>query len=253
MLQKIVLTIILSLVLPILLESSEKIDLMQGNWSFSGPFGKFDHLSMQRGLKVFKEVCAVCHEVHRMPFRRLSEVGFSMNEVKAFASEFQIEDGPNDDGEMFDRPGVPSDYWPNVYKNEKQAMLANNGAIPPDLSLITKARAGGADYVFSLLQGYADAPKDFIVPEGSHYNLYMTGNVISMISPLHVPDLVSYDDGTKATISQMAHDVTNFLQWVAEPEMEKRKALGVKSIFFAILLTIFFYLSKQKVWKNLKK
>lgn len=226
---------------------------MKKQWSFAGPFGKFDNIAIQRGLKVFKEVCATCHAVSRMPFRKLTEIGFSDAEVKQFASEFNIMDGPNDEGTMFERPGIASDYWPAVYKNDKQAALANNGSVPPDLSLITKARVGGADYIYSLLQGYAEKPEDFNLPDGSYYNLYMVGNIIAMTSPLHSDELIEYDDGTKATVSQMAFDVTNFLQWVTEPEMEHRKALGVKAIVFATIMTIFFYLSKKKIWKNLEK
>lgn len=245
------LLITILLIIPFACFASGKVNLIKGNWAFKGPFGKFDNLAIQRGLKVFKEVCASCHGVSRMPFRKLTEIGFSEAEAKQFASEFNITDGPNDKGEMFERTGIMSDYWPVVYKNDKQAALANNGSVPPDLSLITKARVGGADYVYSLLQGYVEKPEGFNIPNGSYYNLYMTGNVIAMTSPLHSDELVEYDDETKATVNQMAFDVTNFLQWVAEPEMEHRKSLGVKVVIFSLIMTIFFYISKKKIWKNL--
>lgn len=222
----------------------------QMQWSFDGVFGTFDRASIQRGVQVYKEVCSACHGLSRVPFRRLSEVGFSEAETKALAAEYTFSDGPNDDGDMFDRPGRPSDKFPSPYTNEKQARATNNGAYPPDLSLIIKARPDGANYVYSLITGYEDAPKDVELADGQHYNPYFPGGKIGMPAPIE-DDKVEYQDGTKATKDQIAHDIVNFLQWAAEPEMEVRKRMGVKVMLFLSVFTILFYLAKKRVWRDL--
>ena len=223
-------------------------------WRFNGPFGTFDRQSMQRGFKVFKEVCAACHSVNRIAFRNLTEVGFSEEEIKLLAAEYTVNDGPNEEGEMFDRPGLPSDRIPGPYANEQASRAANNGAYPPDLSLIIKAREGGANYVYSLLTGYTEAPKGFVLGENMHYNPYFAsgGRKLAMTPPLTSDGQVVYEDGTNSTIDQMARDVVNFLQWVAEPEMEKRKNLGISVMLFLIIFTFLFYFVKKKIWKNVK-
>lgn len=225
------------------------------DWTFDGPLGKFDLVSIQKGFQVYREVCSVCHSLKRIAFRNLTEIGFSPDEVKALAAEYMIADGPNDDGEMFERPGRPSDYFPSPYANEKAARAANNNnALPPDLSLIVKARENGANYVYSLLTGYIDPPNFFQLGENMHYNPYFAGGgqQFSMIPPLTKPGQVAYLDNANPTVDEMAHDVVNFLQWAAEPEMEKRKSLGFKVISFLIIYTLVFYLLKRKVWKRVR-
>lgn len=225
----------------------------QVNWKFDGVTGKFDKPAIQRGYQVYKEVCAACHSVNLLSFRNLQKVGFSEAEVKALASSYSVQDGPNDDGEMFERAGLPSDKIPNPYPNKKAAQAANGGAYPPDLSLIVKARHDGANYLFSLLTGYGEtAPKGHEVPEGKYYNPYFAGGNIGMPAPLSA-DQVTYQDGTKASVEQMAKDVTNFLQWASEPEMEERKQMGVKVMLFLIVFTAFFYVAKRRIWARIQK
>lgn len=228
----------------------------QMDWPFDGPFGKFDRVAIQRGFQIYKEVCSACHSINRIAFRNLAEIGFSEDEVKAIASEYSIVDGPNDEGEMFERPGRPADYFPSPYANEKAARAANNNnALPPDLSLMIKAREDGANYVYSLLTGYAEAPSYFELGENMYYNPYFSGGgrQFSMIPPLIEDGLVTYqNEQINPTIEQMAYDVVNFLQWAAEPEMEKRKSLGAKTLIFLVIFTALFYLLKNKIWKRVK-
>ena len=223
----------------------------QMEWSFDGVFGRVDKPSVQRGLQVYKEVCSACHSLKRVSMRTLQDVGFSEAEVKSLAAGYTVKDGPNDDGEMFERPGRPSDKFPSPHANDNASRAANNGALPPDLSLIVKARHDGANYVYSLLTGYGQtAPEHLSVPEGAHYNPYMDGGVIKMALPLS-EDGVTYQDSTKASIDQQARDVVNFLQWAAEPEMEARKSMGIKVMLFLGIMTTFFYLVKKRIWSDL--
>lgn len=233
-------------------QASESVALKQVDWAFDGPFGRFDKPSIQRGLQVYREVCAACHGVKRVPFRRLTDVGFSDAEVKALAAEYQIVDGPNDDGDMFERAGRPSDKFPSPYANEKAARAVNNGAYPAELSLIIKAREDGANYVYSLLTGYGEPHDGFEVPVGGHYNAYFPGHVIKMPSPLISDGQVTYQGDTAPTVDQMAHDVVNFLQWAAEPEMQERKAMGMRVMIFLAVLTVFFFIAKRRIWKNIE-
>jgi len=218
-------------------------------WAFSGPFGTVDKQAAQRGLQVYKEVCSACHGLKRVAFRNLEEIGFSEAEVKALAASYQVKDGPNDDGDMFDRPGKPSDYFPSPYPNENAARAANNGAAPPDLSLIVKARQDGGNYLYSLLTGYEDPPADVHLVAGQSYNPYFPGGALAMPKPLS-DDQVSYEDGTKASVDQMAHDVVTFLQWAAEPEMEHRKEMGLKVLIFLFVFSVFAYLAKRNIWRK---
>jgi ubiquinol-cytochrome c reductase cytochrome c1 subunit len=223
----------------------------QVNWSFNGVRGKFDEQSIQRGFQVYKEVCAACHGVKRVAFRNLQEVGFLEAEVKVLASQYNVKDGPDEFGEMFDRPGRPSDRLPAPYPNKQAAQAANGGAYPPELSLMVKARHDGANYIYSLLTGYYDeVPEDVHLPEGKHYNPYFSGSAISMAKPLS-DGQVTYSDGTEATTEQMAKDVVNFLQWSAEPEMQVRKQMGLKAIIFLGFFTVFFYLAKRRIWSKI--
>ncbi len=215
-------------------------------WSFDGPFGTYDRRAMQRGLQVYREVCAGCHSLKYIAFRDLADLGYNEDEIKAIAAEYTVTDGPNDEGEMFERPGRPSDYFPSPFPNEKAAAASNGGAAPPDLSLMAKARMGGPTYIHALLTGYEDPPADF---PGDNYNLYFPGNQIAMASPLF-EDGVSYADGTPATVDQMAKDVSHFLMWTAEPKMEDRKGMGIKVLIFLVVFTGVLYAAKRKVWAD---
>ena len=221
------------------------------NWSFNKPNGTFDRAALQRGFQVYKQVCSACHSIKLISFRHLKSMGLTDAEIKVLASQYQIKDGPNDEGEMFERPGRPSDYIPGPYLNDKQARAANNGSLPPDQSLIVKARLYGADYIYAVLTGYKKAPNGFNLNPGQYYNEYFPGNAISMTQPLS-ESLVTYNDGTKASVDQMAHDVTTFLAWASEPEMEDRKRLGIKVLMYLLLMTGLFYATMRRIWSALK-
>ena len=218
-------------------------------WSFDGLFGAFDRAALRRGFQVYTEVCAVCHSLRLVHYRNLAAIGFSEDQVKAIAAEVEVADGPDAEGEMFDRPGRPSDRFVSPFANDNAARAANNGALPPDLSLVAKSRIGGADYLYGLMVGYREAPQDMEMSEGMEYNAYFPGHQIAMPAPLS-EDLVEYADGTKATVTQMARDVTNFLVWTAEPELEERKRMGVKVVLFLILLTGMLYAVKRAIWSD---
>lgn len=224
----------------------------QLKWEFDSFFGRFDRASVQRGYQVYREVCSACHGLKLVSYRNLAEIGFSEAEIKKIAAEASVADGPNDDGDMFDRPGLPSDKFVSPYPNEQASRAANGGAYPPDLSLIIKARGDGANYVYSLLTGYEEAPEEFVMTEGKHYNPYFEGRQISMPTPLADDLQVTYGDGTFATKEQMAQDVVNFLQWAAEPETEKRKKMGVRTMIFLGVLFVILLLAKKAVWKKVK-
>jgi ubiquinol-cytochrome c reductase cytochrome c1 subunit len=217
------------------------------DWSFAGLFGQFDRAQVQRGLQVYLEVCANCHGLKRIAYRNLAALGYGEEEIKALAAEYEVEDGPDKDGQMFMRPARPSDYFVSPYANTNEAKAMNNGAAPPDLSLITKARHGGADYVAALINGYGLDPGEHEIMEGLNYNPYFPGGQIAMPQPLYGDD-VTYADGTEATIAQESADVAAFLTWAAEPELETRKETGLKVILFLIVLTALLYATKRKVW-----
>jgi len=226
------------------------VDLKSVSWNHSGMFGTYDRASAQRGLQVYREVCAGCHGLGLVAFRTLSDLGFSEEEIKAIAAESDYIDGPDGEGEMFERPGKPFDAFPTPFPNENAARASNNGAYPPDLSLMVKARASGDNYLYSLLTGYVDAPEGFELPDGMNYNAYFPDHKIAMPSPL-IEDGVEYSDGTAATIDQQAKDVTVFLTWAAEPKMEQRKSIGLRVILFLLILAGLFYAVKKKVWSDL--
>ncbi|MCH8154299.1 MAG: cytochrome c1 [Proteobacteria bacterium] len=230
--------------------AAEGKELPERDWSFSGIFGQFDRGAMQRGLQVYREVCSGCHGLRFIAFRNLAALGYGEDEIKAIAADYSIVDGPNEEGEMFERPGRPSDRFPSPFPNDKAAAANNNGAVPPDLSLIVKARTGGADYVHGLLTGYAEPPEGLEILEGQNYNLYFPGNVTAMAPPLF-EDAVEYGDGTPATVEQMATDVATFLAWTAEPEMEERKSMGIGVMLFLLVFTGVLYAVKRKVWADL--
>lgn len=280
----------------------------QLDWQFDGVFGTVDKQSAQRGLQVYREVCASCHGLKRVAFRTLTDLGFSEAEVKAMAAEYTIGGVVDEDGEITTRPALPSDKFPQPYANPQAAKAANNGAYPPDLSLIVKARHDGANYLYSILTGYEEVPqyhcsemmgdecvaftpvsapvadgaekasdevykcvhllhgeaKDIktgqkrdiqicdTLADTSYYNPYMPGGKIAMPAPLVSDGQVTYQDNTEATKSQMAKDVTNFLQWAAEPEMEARKHMGIQVILFLIIATFMLWLAKRRIWSKLK-
>ena len=232
--------------------AEKKIEFIKTNWSFEGIFGTFDRASLQRGYQVYQEVCAGCHSVQHLSYRNLAEKGgpeFSLEEAKAIASQFEVTDGPDSDGEMFSRPARLSDKFVSPFPNKKAAAAANGGAYPPDMSVLVKARKGGANYIYSLLLGYEAAPPDYELDEGVYYNNYMPGNKIMMAEPL-VDEAVEYADGTKATKSQMAKDVTTFLTWASEPHLETSHRMGFKVFFYLIILLTLVYFSKQRVWSR---
>lgn len=220
------------------------------DWSFDGVFGTFDRPALQRGFQVYTEGCAGCHSLRLVAYRNLAEIGFDVARIKKIAAEAEVTDGPNAEGEMYQRPARPSDRFVSPFPNANAARAANNGALPPDLSLITKARTGGADYLHALLTGYGDAPKDVQMAEGMSYNPYFPGSAIAMPPPLSA-DQIEYADKTKATVSQMAEDVAAFLTWAAEPELEERKSLGIKVLLFLLILTGMLYALKRKIWAKL--
>ncbi|MDX1574882.1 MAG: cytochrome c1 [Kiloniellales bacterium] len=233
-------------------QAAEGIKLPKQDWSFDGLFGLFDRPQLQRGLQVYQEVCAGCHGLKYIAFRNLSDLGYTEDQIKAFASEAVIVDGPDDDGEMFEREGRPSDYFPAPFPNDKAAAAANNGAVPPELSLMAKARFGGPDYIYALLTGYEEPPADFEVLEGLSYNAYFPGHQIAMAPPLF-DGAVEYADGTEATVDQMARDVSAFLMWAAEPTLEDRKTAGIWVLLFFLFVTGVTYASKKKIWADLHK
>ena len=235
------------------LSFAEEIKIPKQDWSFKGITGKFERSSLQRGYQVYTEVCSSCHSMNLLSYRNLGEEGgpeFSLEQVKAIAANFEVTDGPDNDGEMFTRPARPSDKFVSPYPNVKAAMAANGGAYPPDMSVLVKARKGGADYIYAVLTGYTEAPANFELEEGVYYNKYMDGNKIKMSNPLS-DDLVSYSDGTKASEAQMAKDVTMFLTWAAEPHLESRHKMGFKVIIFLIIFTILVYFSMRKLWSRI--
>ncbi|WP_454915379.1 cytochrome c1 [Xanthobacter sediminis] len=239
-------------------------------WSFAGPFGTYDTAQLQRGFKVFKEVCASCHSANFLYFRNLSQPGgpsFSEAQVKQIASEYQITDGPNDSGDMFQRPGRPSDRWPAPFPNDQAARASNGGALPPDMSVLAKARSyhvgfpgfitdafiqyqeHGVDYIHAVLTGYAEPPEGVTVQSGLHYNKYFPGNQIAMPKPLS-DGQVDYSDGSPQTVDQYASDVAAYLMWMAEPHLDTRKRIGFQVFIFLIVLGGLLYFTKKKVWKN---
>ena len=246
-----IITILLILFLNIQASASENASGSMPNheWSFEGITGTFDRAALQRGFKVYREVCAGCHSMRLLYYRDLVDIGFSDAEVKAISSDYTVIDGPNDEGEMFERPAKPSDHFVGPFANDQEARASNNGSYPPDLSVITKARVNGVNHIYNLLIGYTEPPDNFEIGEGMYYNQWIKGNQIAMAPPLD-DDYVDYDDGTENTLSQLSEDVVTFLAWSAEPELEARKNLGIKVILFFIIFGIIIYLVKQRLWRD---
>ena len=264
------LTLVLGLSAPAL-AAGEHTDLPERQkWSFAGPFGKFDRAQLQRGLKVYREVCQACHSLSLVSFRTLGAPGgpgFTEPQVRAIALDYKIQDGPNDAGEMFERQGRSGDYFPKPFPNDNAARAANGGALPPDLSVMAKARTydrgglwflldiltqyqeQGPNYITALLLGYEEAPKEFNLPTGTYYNKYFPGHAIGMPAPLS-DGQVTYDDGSPQTVAQYAKDVSAFLMWTAEPHMEARKRLGFQVMIFLLVFAVLLYFTKKKVWSS---
>ena len=218
-------------------------------WSFEGITGTFDKAALQRGFKVYREICSGCHSMRLLYYRDLIDIGFNEEEVKVIASDYTVVDGPNDEGEMFERDAKPSDHFVGPFANDQEARASNNGSLPPDLSVISKARVNGANHLYNLLLGYTEPPENFEVAEGMYYNQWMSGNQIAMAPPLD-EGYVDYDDGTENTLPQLAEDLVTFLVWSAEPELEARKNLGIKVILFFIIFGIVVYFTKRRLWRD---
>ncbi len=234
--------------------SAEKVEFLKTDWTFKGLFGKYDRAALQRGYQVYTEVCAACHSMQYLSYRNLSEPGgpeFTEEEAKIIAASFEVLDGPNSDGEMFLRPAKLSDKFVMPYDNVEASKAANGGAYPPDMSVLAKARKGGADYIYSLLLGYEEPPTNIKLDDGVYYNKYMYGNKIKMSAPLS-DGLLEYSDGTEATEKQMAKDVTTFLMWSAEPHLETRHKTGFRVIVYLIILSILVYLTMKKIWSRVE-
>ena len=229
--------------------ASETKKAPKHEWSFTGLNGTFDKSAIQRGYKVYREVCAGCHSMNLLYYRDLIDIGFTNDEIKAIASEYTVIDGPNDEGEMFERPAKSSDRFVSPYLNEQEARYSNNGSYPPDLSVITKAKINGPDYIYNLLLGYVDPPKDFELGDGMYYNKWKEGEQIAMAQPLD-EGYIDYDDGTENSLEQLAKDVTTFLVWSAEPELEERKSLGIKVLLFFIVAGLFVFITKNRLWRS---
>jgi len=232
---------------PAVRAADENPPLPHQQWSFDGVFGTYDRPAMQRGFQVYKQVCSACHPVNHLRFGDLAALGYTPSELKVVAATDQVTDGPNDQGQMYQRPGRPSDPIPGPFPNDQAARAANGGALPPDLSLIVNAREGGADYVFAILNGFKPPPAGFQVPPGRYYNEYFPGHLIAMPPPLS-DGVVTYADGTKATVPQMAHDVATFLAWASQPNLEIRHRTGARVFLFLIVAVGVFYAAKRKIW-----
>ena len=226
--------------------------LKKQNWSFEGIFGRYDNSTLQRGLQIYQEVCSACHGMKRLRFRELKDLGFTNDQIKQYAKTFEILDGPNELGEMFMRPGEPSDTFVSPYKNKEEAKASFNGSYPPDLSLLTKAIKNGPDYIYSLLIGYEDPTKEFKLPDGLYYNPYYDGKVIAMPPPLY-DNAIEYIDGTNASLDQLSYDIVHFLNWAAEPKLQQRKSLGLKVLLFLIILTLLLYVTMKEIWSRIEK
>lgn len=239
-------------------------------WSFGGPFGKWDLGQLQRGLQVYTAVCSACHSLNQVSYRNLGDLGYNEDQIKAYAAEYEVTDGPNDEGDMYTRPAKPSDRFVGPYANDEAAKASNNGALPPDFSLLAKARAplrgfptyvfdiftmyaeNGPDYIYSLLTGYVDAPAGVEVPENANYNPYfISGSALAMAAPLS-DELVEYTDGSPQTVDQYAKDVAAFMMWAAEPNLAARKAMGFKVMIFLFIFVGLLYFTKKRIWSSVK-
>jgi ubiquinol-cytochrome c reductase cytochrome c1 subunit len=217
-------------------------------WSFSGPFGTYDKAALQRGFLIYQRVCSMCHSMKELYYRNLEEIGLSADQVKAIAAAVQVPT-LDDHGQPSTRPGLPSDHFKSPFPNDLAARAANNGALPPDQSTLELARAGGPDYIYGILTGYATPPPGMKMQPGMQYNKYFPGHQIAMPPPLQ-DNSVTYTDGTKPTLDQEAHDVTSFLTWASQPELDRRHAMGIRVVLYLLFLTGLVYAVKRKVWAD---
>ena len=258
------------------LAAGGEIDIKRNKWSFGGIFGHYDKAQLQRGFQVYREVCAACHELNRIAFRNLVQPGgpeFPRDAVQALAKEYEVDGLPNDDGEPTKRPAKLSDAFPPLYDNEKAARATHNGALPPDLSVMAKARGvpyvgpwylhpwamlkdilagyqeGGADYLVALLTGYADPPKGVELSDGMSYNKYYPGHQIAMANPLS-DGQVEYQDGTAPTLKNYAVDVAAFLSWASDPTLNQRKQTGWIVLIYLLIMSVLLYIAKRRVWAS---
>jgi ubiquinol-cytochrome c reductase cytochrome b/c1 subunit len=257
---------------PVLAQEHEAPAPPRLKWSFAGPFGKYDEAQLQRGFKIYKEVCSNCHSLNLLSFRNLADPGgpgFSIAQAEALASDYKIKDGPNDKGEMFERPGRLADRFPAPFANEQAARAANGGALPPDMSVLAKARTyergfplfifdiftqyqeQGPDYIAAVLKGYAEKPKDMVMPDGMNFNTFFPGHAIGMPAPLQ-DGQVTFDDGSPTNLEQYSKDVAAFLMWASEPHLTARKRLGFQVMIFLLVLSGLLYFTKKKVWSAVK-
>ena len=232
----------------------DKIRLEEQTWPEDGPFGVYDRAALQRGFQVYTEVCSACHAMHLLSYRNLADLGYNDGEIKAIAAKVTTTDGPNDQGEMFDRPGRPSDRFHSPFPNEKASRAANNGALPKDLSLIVKAREGNEDYIYSLLTGYTQPPAGVTVNPGMYYNDAFPGHQIAMPPPL-TDGRVTFAAGADGKVppndtASEAKDVVQFLAWAAEPKLEQRHRIGFSVITFLVVFAGIMYLSKKRIWRD---
>ncbi len=242
------------------------------HWSFAGPFGQYDPEQLQRGFKIYREVCSNCHSLKLLSFRNLADPGgpgFTQAQAAAIAATFQVTDGPNDQGQMFQRPGKISDYFPPPFANDQAARAALGGGLPPDMSTLAKARGydrgfpwfvfeafteyeeGGPDYIHAILNGYTDPPKGFVLPPGTQYNKYFPGHAIAMPKPIN-DGQVKFTDGTPETVDQYGRDVAAFLMWASEPKLDERKRLGFQVMIYLIVLSALLYFTKKKIWHEVE-
>ena len=251
------LALILALVAPGAASAQDSVneapEIAHQSWSFSPPFGTFDDAQLQRGFEVYRQVCSNCHSMRLLSYRNLGEPGgpeFPPKKIEEIASQVQVTDGPNDKGEMFQRPARPSDHFRSPFANEQQARNANNGALPPDLSVMAKAREGGPDYIYAILTGYTDPPQGFQLAPGMHYNKAFPGHQLAMPPPLS-DGVITYSDGTKPTLDNYARDVAAYLMWAAEPKLEERHKTGTRVMIYLIVFAVIMYLAKRAVWARL--
>ena len=235
------------------LASEAEIHIPKEDWSFYGVLGKVDKQQVQRGFQVYKEVCSACHSVQYLAFRNLADLGYSEAQVKTLAATYEVQDGPDEAGDMFKRKAKASDYFPKPFANDNAARASNGGALPPDLSLMTKAREGGPDYVYHLLLGYEDQPPAGVtLSPGMSYNKFFPGHQIAMAKQIQ-DGLLDFADGSPNDAPHIAKDVTAFLHWVAEPKLEARHDTGVRVILYTLLFTILAFLVKRHIWARLDK
>ena len=251
------LALILALVAPGAASAQDSVneapEIAHQSWSFSSPFGTYDDAQLQRGFEVYRQVCSNCHSMRLLSYRNLGEPGgpeFPPKKIEEIASQVQVTDGPNDKGEMFQRPARPSDHFRSPFANEQQARNANNGALPPDLSVMAKAREGGPDYIYAILTGYTDPPQGFQLAPGMHYNKAFPGHQLAMPPPLS-DGVITYGDGTKPTLDNYARDVAAYLMWAAEPKLEERHKTDTRVMIYLIVFAVIMYLAKRAVWARL--